>query len=109
MANKSNKSNKTTTVESTTEVVSEVATVLAEATVQLAETATVVATTEHKLTKADTGRTIFNEELATGTLVRKTTIDRLMKEAGLTKAGAATYFQNMKKKAGLVHSTVTTA
>lgn len=76
----------------------QVAEVLAAAQTQLVETVEVVA----KVTKADTGRTIFNEELATGTLVRKNVIDRLMKEAGLTKAGAATYFQNMKNKAGLV-------
>jgi hypothetical protein len=55
------------------------------------------------LTKADIGRTIFEEELQNG-LVRKTVINRLMTEALLTKNGASTYFQNMKKKAGLVHS-----
>lgn len=69
---------------------------------QVEENTTVVATVETKLSKADIGRTIFNEELENG-LVRKTVINRLIKEALLTKNGAATYFQNMKKKAGLVH------
>lgn len=72
--------------------------VLQQATQQLKEN-------KDHLTKADVGRSIFEEELKNG-LVRKTTIDRLMKEALLTKAGAATYFQNMKKKAGLVNSKV---
>ena len=57
------------------------------------------------LTKADKARTIFDEELQNG-LVRKTVLNRLMNEALLTKHGASTYFQNMKKKAGLVHSKV---
>lgn len=57
------------------------------------------------ITKASLARGIFEEELKNG-LVRKDTINRLMGEANLTKAGAATYFQNMKKKAGLVVSRV---
>lgn len=35
---------------------------------------------------------------------RKDIINRLISEAGLTQNGAATYLQNMKKKAGLVAS-----
>lgn len=35
---------------------------------------------------------------------RKDIINRLIGEAGLTQNGAATYLQNMKKKAGLVAS-----
>ena len=35
---------------------------------------------------------------------RKDIIARLMNEANLTQNGAATYLQNMKKKAGLVES-----
>lgn len=54
-----------------------------------------------KITKAEAGRIIFEEELKNG-LVRKVVINRLKNEAKLTKSGAATYFQNMKKKAGLV-------
>ena len=59
---------------------------------------------EPVISKAAMGREIFDAELATGQLIRKNVINRLMKEAGLTKAGAATYFQNMKKKAGLVNA-----
>ena len=57
------------------------------------------------ITKAHLGRIIFEEELLNG-LSRSKTINRLMVEANLTKAGASTYFQNMKKKAGLVVSRV---
>lgn len=35
---------------------------------------------------------------------RKDIINRLVSECGLTVNGAATYLQNMKKKAGLVNS-----
>lgn len=57
--------------------------------------------------KADIGRAIWAEEIAKGGVpVRGHTIKRLMIEAGLTKNGAATYYQNMKKKAGLVNSKV---
>lgn len=83
-------------------VLQSVAEVLEQVSEQVEENTTVVATVETKLSKADIGRTIFNEELENG-LVRKTVINRLIKEALLTKNGAATYFQNMKKKAGLVH------
>ena len=57
------------------------------------------------VTKASLARGIFEEELLNG-LSRKNTINRLILEANLTKAGASTYFQNMKKKAGLVVSRV---
>jgi hypothetical protein len=58
--------------------------------------------------KAAKGRVIWDREVAAngGTavgLVRKTIIDLLVTEAGLTKAGAATYYQKMKDKAGLVN------
>ena len=56
------------------------------------------------ITKASVARTIFKEEMAKQS-VRKDIIARLINEAGLTKNGAATYLQNMKKKAGLVKST----
>lgn len=50
--------------------------------------------------KAAVAREIFN---ATASDVpRKDVLQRFMAEAGLTKAGAATYYQNMKKEAGLV-------
>lgn len=73
--------------------------VLQEATGQIKENEKVL------LTKAEIGRTIFEEELKNG-LVRKTVINRLMTEALLTKNGASTYFQNMKNKAGLVNHKV---
>lgn len=50
--------------------------------------------------KAAIARQIFND---VGTqLPRKDVIARFQAEAGLTPAGAATYYQNMKKDAGLV-------
>ncbi len=76
--------------------------VLQEATGQIKENEKVL------LTKADIGRTIFEEELKNG-LVRKTVINRLINEALLTKNGASTYFQNMKNKAGLVNHKPKTA
>lgn len=56
------------------------------------------------LTKADKGRTVFNSYLKDGqlTAARKEVIMALRTQAGLTEKGAATYYQNMKKKAGLV-------
>lgn len=71
-----------------------------EQTIKQAETAIV--------TKADISRKIWAEELAKvndGEFpVRGVTIKRLIAEANLTKAGAATYYQNMKKKFGFVKS-----
>ena len=58
-------------------------------------------------TKAGKAREIWNDEVVKnkgGCPVRGHTIKRLMDEAELTKAGAATYYQNMKKKAGFVNS-----
>lgn len=100
--------NKSSPVEEVVEVVSQktvlsgqeqIIKVLQEATGQIKENEKVL------LTKADIGRTIFNEELENG-LVRKTVINRLINEALLTKNGASTYFQNMKNKAGLVNHKV---
>ena len=55
------------------------------------------------LTKADKARTIFKEAYSMSPVPqRKDIINRMVVEAGLTKAGAATYLQNMKTKAGLV-------
>ncbi len=86
----------------TVAVVADVAEVLAETNVQVAENTEVQTEVVAKVVKAEVGRTIFAEELAKGTLVRKNVINRLVSEAGLTAKGAATYFQNMKNKAGLV-------
>lgn len=62
-------------------------------------------------TKADKGRTVFNGFLVDGKLTaeRKVVIKALQSEAGLTEKGAATYYQNMKKKAGLVVAKVASA
>lgn len=61
--------------------------------------------------KADKARAIFNECYSNPAAIpqRKDIINRFVNEAGLTKAGAATYLQNFKKKAGLVASKSTEA
>lgn len=65
------------------------------------------------LTKAQKARIIFAEAYPDGktTIVqRKDILARFVNEAGLTKAGAGTYLQNMKDKAGItVKRTVVTA
>lgn len=62
--------------------------------VETTETATPVA--PKAPSKADVARAIFAE--MTGA-ARKDVIARFISEAGLTKAGAATYYQNLKKAA----------
>ena len=55
-------------------------------------------------TKADKARAVFADcykDGKTTTVQRKDIIARLIGEAGLTKAGAGTYLQNMKDKAGI--------
>ena len=75
----------------------------ANTTAGVTTTSTVVAAT-----KADKARTIFKEAYSMSPVPqRKDIINRLVIEAGLTKAGAATYLQNMKTKAGLVVSRTT--
>jgi hypothetical protein len=54
-----------------------------------------------KITKASIARIIFEEEYAVG-LVRKVVLFRFMDEAGLTAAGANTYYNNLRKSYGLV-------
>lgn len=62
------------------------------------------------LTKADKARIIFKESYAQNPVPkREIIIKRFMTEAGLSKAGAGTYLQNMKKKAGYVNSKPVTA
>ena len=56
------------------------------------------------LTKAEKARKIFAEAYPDGkttVMVRKDILARFINEAGLTKAGAGTYLQNMKDKAGI--------
>jgi hypothetical protein len=55
-----------------------------------------------KVNKAALAKTVFEEELAKGELVRKDVLARFISEVGLTKAGANTYFQNFRKSHGLV-------
>lgn len=60
--------------------------------------------------KSDKAREVFNDCYKSfhtdpkSVPARKDIIARLQAEAGLTHAGAATYLQNMKAKAGLVVS-----
>lgn len=79
-------------------------------TVQLAVTTTLKLLThqkqvveEKKQTKANIARNIFNEMLETNQhLSRKEIILQFMEFAGLTKAGASTYLQNIKKELNLM-------
>ena len=59
--------------------------------------------------KADDARIIFQDMYGKEGVGRKDIIDRLMSEAGLTKAGASTYYQNIKKEteAGLIQARTT--
>ena len=54
------------------------------------------------LSKAAIAKQIFEEELATGTLVRKNILARFKSEANLTQAGANTYYNNLREKHNLV-------
>lgn len=65
--------------------------------------ATEVALEVVKVNKVSIALDIFNEELAKGELVRKNVLARFIEEAGLSKAGSNTYYQNFRTKAGLVH------
>lgn len=56
------------------------------------------------VTKAGKARAIFAEAYPDGkttTMQRKDILARFVNEAGLTKAGAGTYLQNFKNKAGI--------
>jgi hypothetical protein len=68
--------------------------------------ATEVALEVVKVNKALIAKSIFEEELAKGELVRKDVLVRFLAEAGLSKAGANTYYQNFRKTNGLVHAKV---
>lgn len=57
-------------------------------------------TTGGAASKASVARQIFNS--AAPDTPRKDILARFQSDAGLTKAGAATYYQNMKKDAGMV-------
>ena len=56
-------------------------------------------------TKATKARAVFAQcypDGKTTTMARKDIIAKLQADAGLTKAGAGTYLQNLKSKAGIV-------
>lgn len=84
---------------------------------QIQDNNKVIQQVTQQLSKADVARQIWAEELAKvneGEFpVRKTTISRLKSDplfsqngiVPLTQNGAATYYQNMKKKAGFVQET----
>lgn len=59
-----------------------------------------------KLSKAALAKSVFDEETCKAggvlKLVRKNVLQRFMAEVGLTKAGANTYYQNLRDKAGVV-------
>ena len=68
-----------------------------------APAAVIVAAPAAAPTKADKARAIFNAAYALPVVpARKDIIASMIADAGLTKAGAATYLQNFKNKAGLV-------
>lgn len=53
--------------------------------------------------KADLARAIFDRMYGQPGVARKDIIKAFVNEAGLTEKGAATYFQNIKDKKGLVN------
>lgn len=103
MATKSNKSNKTSSV---VETVIETVDKIDEQVVENEQT--IVAAVVHVESKAAKTRTILARELAKvegdfSKLVRKDVIAAFKAEAGLTQAGAATYYQQLRDKAGFVN------
>ena len=60
-------------------------------------------------TKAQKARAIFAEMNGQPGVARKDVIARIQTECDLGKAAAATYYQNAKDKAGLVHHRTTVA
>lgn len=64
----------------------------------------VISNTTTQLTKVQIAQQIFDQERArtNDQLSRKLVIELIMNAANLSKAGASTYFQNMKKEAGMV-------
>lgn len=73
----------------------------AKATTGAAAEAPAVVTVNHVVgSKAQIAQAIFDEDARAKP--RKEVIGRMRTEAGLTEAGASTYYQNMKKTAGMV-------
>lgn len=61
--------------------------------------------TQAAVSKAAKAREIFNDMQGSP---RKDVVGKFVSEAGLTEKGAATYYQNFRKEAGLVQSRVET-
>ena len=59
------------------------------------------------VTKAEKARAIFAEMNGQPGVARKDVIARIQTECDLSKPAAATYYQNAKEKAGLVHHRTT--
>jgi hypothetical protein len=64
---------------------------------------TTTITTAQSASKAEKARAIFGEMQNSP---RKDVVARFVTDAGLTEKGAATYYQNFRKEAGLVHNRV---
>lgn len=67
------------------------------------EKAATVVQTEAAVSKAAKAREIFSEMSGSP---RKDVVQKFVEEAGLTEKGAATYYQNFRKEAGMVQSRV---
>lgn len=69
------------------------------------QNAPTVVQTEAAVSKAAKAREIFSEMSGSP---RKDVVQKFVEEAGLTEKGAATYYQNFRKEAGMVQSRVAT-
>ncbi len=57
------------------------------------------------ISKAQYARQLYDQEEAKSQpMIRKNIIEMFMKVVGLTKPGASTYYQNIRKTKGLIHS-----
>lgn len=72
---------------------------VAEPVVEEAETAVVEKKEDKPSSKADKARKVFGEMYGVEGNTPKLIKEKMIKEAGLSKAGASTYYYNMKKKA----------
>lgn len=75
------------------------------ATTQQPKQGPVVIATQQSTSKAAKAREIFSEMQGQP---RKDVVQKFVAEAGLTEKGAATYYQNFRKEAGMVVSRVET-
>jgi hypothetical protein len=80
-----------------------------DATLSIVEQALAVVEQTAKITKADLARQVYDAEVAAfdaanTPVVRKTIIDKFKAIVGLTNAGAATYYQNIRREHGLINS-----